>query len=135
MAKQTSQEVSGWVGWVYFAGLMMTLLGAFQAIAGLVALFKDEVYVATQQNIWILDYTQWGWIHLLAGFLVFFAGVAVMGGKTWGRVIGVLLAGAAAIANFAFVPIYPFWSILMVVVYILVIYALIVHGGDARIEE
>lgn len=134
MAKKSSQEVTGWVGWVYFAGLMMTLVGTFQAIAGLVALFKDEVYVAGPNNLWILDYTTWGWAHLLLGIFVFFAGMAVLSGQTWGRIVAILLASIAALANFAFIPVYPFWSILMVVVYVLAIYALIVHGDEAGVE-
>lgn len=134
MAKKSSQEVTGWVGWVYFAGLMMTLVGTFQAIAGLVALFKDEVYVAGPNNLWILDYTTWGWAHLLLGIFVFFAGMAVLSGQTWGRIVTILLASIAALANFAFIPVYPFWSILMVVVYVLAIYALIVHGDEAGVE-
>lgn len=134
MARKNSQEVTGWVGWVYFAGLMMSLVGTFQALAGLVALFKDDVYVAGANNLWILDYTSWGWTHLLIGLVVLFAGLAVLSGKAWGRFVGVLLASAGAIVNFAFIPVYPIWSILIVIMYILVIYALLVHGGEAAEE-
>ena len=63
--KTTSNDVSGWVGWVYFAGFMLTLTGVFQAIAGLVGLFRDQVYVLGSENLWILDTTTWGWAHLI----------------------------------------------------------------------
>jgi hypothetical protein len=133
MARKTSSgDVSGWVGWVYFAGLMLVLAGVFQSIAGLVALFKDEVYVVGESNLWLLDYTTWGWGHLLLGLFLLLAGSAIMAGKMWGRVIGVIVAGLSLVANFGFIPVYPMWSILMVVVNILVLYALVVHGAEAR---
>lgn len=131
MAKTPTNDVSGWVGWVYFAGFMLLLVGVMQAVAGLVALFKDTVYVVGEENLWLLDYTTWGWAHLLFGVFLLFAGAAVMSGKMWGRVVGVLASGLAIIANFGFVPVYPFWSLLLIVVNILVVYALIVHGDEA----
>ena len=130
MSKNSNNEVTGWVGWVAFAGIMMMLLGSFQAIAGLVALFKNEVVYVGLENTWLVDFTAWGWAHLILGIIIVFAGMAVLAGKTWGRVIGVLLASVSALANFAFIPVYPVWSVLMVIVDALVIYALLVHGGE-----
>lgn len=129
--KNNSGDISSWVGWVYFAGFMLLLVGVLQVIAGLVALFKDEVYVVAEQNLWLLDYTSWGWGHLLFGVFLLMAGSAIMSGKMWGRVVGIIFAGLSLIANFAFIPVYPFWSILMVTIDILVLYALIVHGREA----
>ena len=126
------REVTGWVGWVYFAGFMMVLSGIFAAIAGLVALFNDKVYIASQNNLWILDYTTWGWAHLLLGILIAAAGMAVMNGQVWGRSIGVILVLISAVANFAFIPVYPIWSIIILTVDALVLYALIAHGSEAR---
>ncbi len=130
MSKNSNKEVTGWVGWVAFAGVMMMLLGSFQAIAGLVALFKNEVVYIGLENTWLVDFTTWGWAHLILGIIIIFAGMAVLAGKTWGRVIGVLLASVSALANFAFIPVYPVWSVLMVIVDALVIYALLVHGSE-----
>ncbi len=132
MARRSkANDVSGWVGWVYFAGFMLVLVGVFNAIAGLVGLFKNEVYVVGQANLWLLDYTTWGWAHLLLGLFLLLAGAAIMSGKMWGRVVGVIVSGLSLIANFGFIPVYPFWSILMVVINVLVLYALIVHGDEA----
>jgi hypothetical protein len=132
MAQKTnSNDVSGWVGWVYFAGFMMILVGVLQSVAGLVALFKDEVYVVTESNLWLFDYTTWGWGMLLFGIFMLMAGSAVMAGRMWGRVVGIIFAGLSLVANFGFIPVYPFWSILLVTVDFLVIYALIVHGDEA----
>lgn len=137
MAKKTkgaSTDVTGWVGWAYFAGIMMAVLGFFQVILGLTALFKDSYYVLLPNSIVNVSFTQWGWIHLAVGLLILVAGFALLAGQVWGRVIGVLLAVIAAIINLLFIPAYPVWSIIVIVVSILVIYALVVHGNELEQE-
>ncbi len=124
---------TGWVGWLVFAGAMMILVGAFQAIDGLIALFNDELYVVRPSGLVVnIDYTAWGWTHLLLGILLIAAGYAVFSGKVWGRTLGVIAAMISAIVNFAFIPAYPVWSLLIITVDVLVIYALIAHGGELR---
>ncbi|MEV0799526.1 hypothetical protein AB0I34_17660 [Kribbella sp. NPDC050281] len=140
MAEQTApgprsavqaEEKSSWaVGFILFAGIMMIVSGGFQAFTGLVALFEDEFYVATRNYLLQFDATAWGWIHLLGGLLVVAAGLAVMAGKMWGRVIGIILAVLSLLANFAFMPYYPFWSLTIVAIDVFVIWALIAHGRD-----
>lgn len=129
-----TKNASGWVGWVAFAGIFMIIEAIFQIIAGIVALVNNTLFVVGVQSAWIVDITTWGWVHLLIGLILFAAGGAVLSGKMWGRVIGVFIAASALIVNFAFIPVYPVWSVLMMVVSSLVIYALIVHGKEAAAE-
>jgi uncharacterized membrane protein len=132
-ARSSSQARTGWVGWLMFAGIMLILVGAFQAIDGLIALFKDELYVVRPNGLVInVDYTAWGWTHLLLGILLIAAGYAVFSGRVWGRTLAVIAAILSAVVNFAFIPAYPVWSLLIITVDILVIYALIAHGGELR---
>lgn len=123
-----SSNSNGWTGWVAFASVMMIMVGFFQAIVGLTAILKDKFYVVSPHVLVSIDVTTWGWVHLLLSLLVIAAGYAVMNGKVWGRTIGVLMALASAVANVAFIPYYPVWSTLVVVVNVIVIYALTVHG-------
>ena len=121
----------GWAtGLTVFAGVMMIMAGAFQAFAGLVALFENEFYVATRNYLLQFDATTWGWIHLLLGLLVMLAGFAVLAGQTWGRVVGITLAVLSALANFAFLPYYPFWAMTIIALDIFVIWALATHGRE-----
>ena len=117
-------QASGWVGGYLFAGVIMIMVGVFQAIAGLAALFQDEFFVVTSDYIFKVNTTAWGWIHLTLGLLVVFAGYALFAAKTWARVIGVTLATLSAIANFIFIPYYPFWAILIISLDVWVIWAL-----------
>lgn len=131
MAKQTN-DVSGWTGWIFFGGFMMMLLGIFQIVAGLTALLNDKWLVAGENNLLVLDFTTWGWIHLIIGIVVLLAGYSVMQGAFWARVMGVIFASLAIVANMAYVNAYPIWSLLMIVFAIFVIYAIIVHGNEVR---
>ena len=126
-----AHATSGWaVGFILFAGIMMIMSGGFQIFAGLVALFENEFYVPTRNYLFQFDATSWGWIHLLGGLLVMLAGFAVMAGQTWARVVGIALAVLSALANFTFIPYYPFWALTIILIDIFVIWALAVHGRD-----
>jgi hypothetical protein len=85
---------------------------------------------ATPNYVIEFDATQWGWVHLLLGLVVLFAGFAVLSGQTWGRVVAIVLAVLSALANFAFIPYYPFWAILIIALNVFIIHSLAVHGRD-----
>lgn len=129
-----SRETTGWVGWIYFAGLLMMISGIFQGIAGLVALFKDSVFIVGSEGLLVFNFAQWGWVHIILGIILFLTSFSVLSGGTWGRVVGSLLAGLSAIANFAFITVYPVWATIVIVIDILIIYALMVHGKEMREE-
>lgn len=127
----TDREVSGWaIGWTWFAAVMLWLIGVGHAIAGLSGIINSEFYVVGREYVFQFDTTAWGWIHLIAGVLVFAAGVYLLSGAVWARTIGVILVIVSIVANFAWLPWYPFWSILMIAAGVFVIWALTVHGRD-----
>ena len=125
-------NVTGWTGWVFFAGFMMILAGILESISGLTALLNSEWLVVGEKSLLVLNFTTWGWIHLLMGIVVLVAGFSVLHGAAWARAVGVVLATFSIIANLAYVNTYPIWSIAIMVVDVLVIYALTVHGNEVR---
>ena len=122
--------VSGWaIGGVTFAGSIMILVGIFQAIAGLAAIFDDNFYVVTRNYAFDLDVTAWGWIHLIIGATVAFAGFSLFGRKVWAAMFAIVLAIVSAVSNFFFIPYYPFWSLLEIALAVWVIWALTRPGA------
>ena len=133
-AGRAEQATSGWaVGFILFAGIMMIMVGIWQALQGLIAIFENEFYVATRNYLFEFDATAWGWIHLLIGLLVAFAGWGLLSGRTWARVVAITLAVLSAIANFLFIPYYPFWSLLIIAVDVFVIWAIAAHGREVAV--
>ncbi len=128
-----AKEPTGWVGWILFAGIMLFMVGTFQAIAGLVALFNHDYYLVTKSGLALsMDFTAWGWTHLLIGVVALFAGWGVMVGQMWARVFGIAIAFLSAVANIMFMGAYPVWSVIMIAVDVFCIYALSVHGREVK---
>lgn len=127
---------SGWaIGYTTFAAFMMLLIGFFHAVAGLVAIIDDTFYVATKEYVFQFDRTTWGWIHLVAGIVIFLAGLGLFSGAVWARTIGVILAFVSALLGFAWLPWYPIWGVIIIVLAVSVIWALTVHGHDIQKAE
>jgi hypothetical protein len=126
----TSNYSSWAVGWAGFAGVMLIILGVFDAIQGLTALFNDTFYVVGEEWIFEFNVTTWGWIHLIGGIILVLAGIGIFSGNVAARTVGVIIAGLAAIVNFAWLPYYPVWSIILIAIAIAVIWALTAHGRD-----
>jgi hypothetical protein len=127
---------SAWVGWIAFAGIMMTMLGAFHIIQGLVALFNDEYFLVGPSGLVLnFDFTTWGWVHLIGGIVILAAGLCVFAGQFWARTVGVLVAMVSALINLAFLGAYPIWSTMMIALCVTVIWALTVHGSELKAEE
>jgi hypothetical protein len=121
---------SGWAaGGITFAAVMLLMIGTFQAIAGLVAIFDDDFYVVTANYTFDLDTSGWGWIHLLIGVALVATGFGLFSRSTWAGVTAIVLAMLSAIANFFFIPYYPFWSILVIALNVWVIWALTRPGA------
>jgi hypothetical protein len=126
-------EPSGWVGWIAFASSMMILLGSFQAIQGFVAIFDQGFYHTTESGLVVnIDYTAWGWTHLLLGVLIAISGVGVLLGNLAARTVAVIVVALSAIVNLLFIEAYPIWGIIIITVDVLVIYALTVHGRELK---
>jgi hypothetical protein len=118
------------VGFTAFAAVVMMMTGGFQAFQGLVALLNDDFYVVGQKWTFSFDVTSWGWVHLIVGVLVAVAGVFVLRGAVWARGVGVGVAAVSALLNFMWLPYYPIWSLLIIALDVIVIWALIAHGRD-----
>lgn len=126
-----SRGTSGWVGWIAFAGLIMVMLGSFHVIQGLVAIFNDKYFLVGKNGLLLhVDYTAWGWVHLIAGVVVLVAGFCVFAGQVWARAVGTIVALLSALLNVAFLGAYPLWSLMMIALDVIVIMALTVHGRD-----
>jgi hypothetical protein len=117
-------------GLTIFAAAMMMIIGFWQALAGIAAIGQDKVYAATPEYIYAFDVTGWGWIHLLLGILIVCAGVAVFMGSTWARMVAIVLASLSMIANFAFLPHYPVWSLAIIALDAAVIWALATYHRE-----
>ncbi|HTW14039.1 MAG TPA: hypothetical protein VMF51_02860 [Nocardioides sp.] len=133
IARQPDPGTSGWVGWIAFAAVLMILLGGLHIFQGIVALVKDEFFLVGPGGLALnVDFTAWGWTHLVAGTVVLLAGFGVLAGQMWARIVGVVMGVLSVIVNVAFLAAYPFWSLTMIALAVVLIMALTVHGSDIK---
>jgi hypothetical protein len=124
---------TGWTGWVIFAGVILLISGIFSIVQGIVAVVgPNSYYVVTEGSLFLFDVAGWGWWNIIIGVLLSLTAVALMAGQTWARVVAVILVIISAIGQLLLIPAQPWWSIIVIAIEILVIYALIVHGRELR---
>jgi hypothetical protein len=107
-----------------FAGIMLATVALFQVLNGIAAIAEDDIYVRGVDYVYEFDLTTWGWVHLVIGAIGIAAGVGILLGQTWGNIAGIAIAFLGALANFAALPHYPVWSIVIIAFNVLVIWAL-----------
>ncbi|HEX8347995.1 MAG TPA: hypothetical protein VF657_25155 [Actinoplanes sp.] len=124
-------EATAWVGWVLLGGIMLVMLGALHVGIGLVALYRPEALAGGRAELLLpISLTALAWSHIALGVVAVVAGVGLVRGLGWARIGATLLAGSAALVNFAFLGVYPVWSTTAIVLAAIVIYAVVVHGAE-----
>jgi hypothetical protein len=126
-------EGTAWTGWVVFGGAMLIMMGAFQIVQGLVALFDDGFYAVNSNGLVLdVDYNAWGWVHIVIGLVGVLVGIGLLVGNLAARMAGVGIAFLSALVNLVFISAYPVWSVMVIVLDVIVIYAIIVHGRELK---
>lgn len=106
------------------AAALLLVAGFITLFQGISAAAEDDVFVAGPDYVYELDLTSWGWIHIVFGILLILAGLALMTGATWARIVAIGLAALSIIVNFLWIPWYPLWSILIIAIDIVIIWAI-----------
>jgi len=126
--------ISSALGWRFFAGIVMLLLGILNLIDGLIAITDSDVFeknLAASPSLPVTDnMTVWGWVILILGFVMTVLAFPVIVGFSWARFAGIAVAGLDLLLEFAFLAHYPLWSLIIVLLNVLVIYGLAVRGGE-----
>jgi hypothetical protein len=125
------QDVSGWsIGFTVFAATMMIVVGFFQFFEGLAAVIQDDFFVLGRKYAFDLDVSTWGWIHMICGALVIIGGMGLFSGAMWAKVIAIIALMAQMLLNFFYIPYYPVWSLLIIAVAIVCIWAIVQYPRD-----
>ena len=95
MDSNTSAPRTRWVGWIVFGAIFMFINGLFGFIVGLVALFKDDFFVLTEDRLVTFDITTWGWINIVFSVLLMVLAAALAAGKRWALITSAVLVGLA----------------------------------------
>lgn len=116
-------------GWLMFAGIMILIVAVLNIIYGIAAIDNARFFIEDEKFI-LSDLSTWGWIILIIGVLQLFAGFSIWAGGEYGRWIGIITASVSAIGALLTIPGYPFWSLAIFAIDIMIIYGLAAYGGQ-----
>jgi hypothetical protein len=118
-------------GWVTFAGVMLLILGVLNVIYGIAAI-DDASFFVNDTKFIFSDLQTWGWVALVVGVLQVFAAFSLWAGNVFGQVVGITVAGLSAIAALLSIPAYPFWSLAIFAIDVVIIHQIAVNGSKGR---
>lgn len=134
MTQQTHSERpvnSGWAaGGMVFAGVLMLVNGVLAILQGISAIATDDVWARIGNYVYKINLTGWGWILLVLGVVAVVAGLGILAGASWARVVGIALAALSIVIQFMFLPYAPVWSVIMIAIDCFVIWALSVYHPE-----
>ncbi|MEU6140924.1 hypothetical protein ABZ848_11240 [Streptomyces sp. NPDC047081] len=116
------------LGGVVFAVCMLFLVGLYHAVVGMAAIIDDDFYKRIRDYPYDYDVNAWGWLQLASGIVILAAAFSLFSGKTWARVVGIVVAALSALENFFFTPYYPVWAVIIIGLDVLVIWSLATYG-------
>jgi hypothetical protein len=123
---------SGWAGLVFFAAVLLLVTGAVNVIEGIAALASHQNVVLVEGGLYLLNLTAWGWTLLIFGIIMLIVGIGLFMGQQWARITAIVLVGLHAVAQVLWIGAYPVWSIVMLALDVVVLYALTAHWTDAK---
>jgi len=128
-------QTSRWTGWIGFAGWLMVVIGVMDFFEGLIAIIRGEYYVLTANQIIVFDTTTWGWLTLLWGIVLMFAGWGLLTRSGWARWFTIVAASITILQQLAFFgsAAYPLWALTVITLTIVVLYALIVRWDEVAV--
>ncbi|WP_397517685.1 hypothetical protein [Rhodococcus oxybenzonivorans] len=117
------------------AAVIMVTVGIIQFFQGIAAVAEDEVFVGGINYVYKFDLTTWGWIHIILGVLVAIVGLALFTGAGWARVSAIVVAAISIVANFLWLPYYPGWSLLIIALDVIVIWAVSTWNPEPNVRN
>jgi hypothetical protein len=118
-------------GWVTFAGVMLLIAGALNVIYGIAAIGDSKFFINDSKYI-LSNLNTWGWITLIIGVIQLFAAFSLWSGNVYGRIIGIGATGLSAIGALLSIPAYPFWSLAIFAIDIVIIHQIATRGTEGR---
>ena len=127
-------QTNRWTGWIGFAGCLMVIIGGIDFFEGLIAIIRGQYFAVTPNQIIVFDTTTWGWITMIWGIIVALAGFGLLARAGWARWFAIVVGIFTFFEQLGFVGSsqYPLWALTVLFLTFMVVYALIVHWGEAE---
>jgi hypothetical protein len=123
---------TGWTGWVAFAAFIMMLSGTLSVVMGFLAVINNNWTLWNNNGAPYGSPYGWGWWSMLVGIVVFAIGAALLRGSLFARTVAVFVAAGSLVSHFVALNVAPLWSLIVITIDLLVIWAVVVHGKEMK---
>jgi len=120
-------------GGMMLAAVLMVFSGLVTFFDGIVGIVNGTFYPTVSNYAFNVGPTGRGIVNMALGAVIFAAGVSLLLGMLWARIVGIVLAAMIGIYNFLILPWYPLWSIILVALNVYIIWALATAGRSRRV--
>ena len=114
-------------GWIVFCATILGFSGILSVINGITAATKSPFHESSARYVFSGS-TTWGWIMIIVGGITILAAFSLFRAERWARTFGIVIAGLSAITALLGIQNYPFWSLCVFALNVLVVYGLAVYG-------
>ena len=121
-----------WTGWITFASAVLVLIGMINLFRGILALFDEGYFIADPGQLVLVSYDAWGVFLILWGGFMMLVGAGLNAGRSWARWTAGLVVMIDVIGQIGFLPAYPFASVVLIALDVVVLYALTVRWDEAQ---
>jgi hypothetical protein len=119
------------VGWLVFAAVVIAVLGVLNVVYGIAAISSSTFYASGAKYI-LGNLSAYGWLLTVVGAVQVCAALGVLAFAEWARWVGIVSAGVNAVLQVLFMQAAPLLAVTLYAVDLVVVYALVVYGGDRR---
>ncbi|QUQ66213.1 DUF7144 family membrane protein [Kutzneria sp. CA-103260] len=124
-----------WAGWVFFAGVMLLVTGVLNVVEGFIALSQSTRVVMVEDKLYMIDISGWGWALVIFGAVMLASGLGLFAASSAARIAAIVIVGVHAAVQVFWLGAYPVWSMLMIALDTVVLYALTVRWQEVRTQD
>jgi hypothetical protein len=121
-------------GLIFFASILLLVVGFFNLIYGIAAIANSHVFVANAHYVFA-NLRTWGWITLVISVLQLLSAAGILMGNQLARWFAVVIVGLSAIDMMLFIPAYPFWALSIIAMDIVALYGLCAYGSRENLAD
>lgn len=115
-----------------FAAILLLIAGVLNVIYGIAAIGNANFF--NHQTVYVIfGLGFWGWATLIIGLVQLTGGWSLFSGSVYGRTVGIIAATLGAIESLLSIGgSYPFWSLGIFALCLIVLHGLIVYGEPVQ---
>jgi len=117
-------------GMVTFAAVIMFMVAGFEVLSALLAFAGTGWWVTDAGNLVYANFVIWGVLDLVIALIALYAGIDLLRGGAFGRVMAYLFAGLGAIRWLFVIPAAPVLAVVVILLCVMVIYALAIYSDQ-----